>query len=346
MKINRTSYKNWHIEFLYSPLYEMFCSLHVLFSPEHHKYRESWAIDLQAEMTVKLYDTLAFYHELTNYWNSFMDYCEWHDRLNGFNVIAAINEIEGYSLEAFVYMVFEHKLPQDSVKKLVQYKRIPQGTFTPIQLTFMEDMPHHREVLIGALKEYYYLHFQTTQLEIEPYMIRTLKAHKSLSEYMDFLDYMDMLHPRIEISQDRVSLHKYDRFDILFHKLKRVEIRISTFIDPHLLVNFAEDYLMLCIRAKMEKHENDVHEDLIHVMKAFGDKTRMRIIKYMYRNPVNTQELAIKLDISEAGVSKHLKVLFNANIIKKMRKGNYILYFLDQQTIDRVPMNIYQYLDE
>lgn len=346
MKIDRASYNNWHIEFLYSPLYEMFCSLHVLFSPEHHKYRESWAVELKSEMTVKLYDTLEFYHDLTNRWNSFMDFCDWNEQLNGFNVIAAINDIEGYKLEDYVLMIFENKLDRDCVRKLLAHNRIPIGVFTPSQMTFMGDVLHHKERLIGALKTYYYLHYQTIQLETEPYMIRTLQAHKSLSEHMDFLDYMDMLHPRIEIAEDRVSLLKYDRFDILFEKLRRVEIRISTFIDPHLLVNFAEDYLMLCIRAKMEKYENDVHEDLIQVMKAFGDKTRMRIIKYMYKNPVNTQELAIKLDISEAGVSKHLKVLFKANIIKKMRKGNYILYFLDQQTIDRVPMNIYQYLDD
>jgi len=346
MKIERTSYKGWVVEFVYSPLFEMFCTLHVLYRPEHHKNRQEWAGQMSERMTTKLYKALSFYNDLTYGWDSFMDYLDWDDSENGFDVIKALMYVDQYDDHKFIDMIFRSRLSSEMIDRFVNNRRIPDFDLSPVELAFLEAYDHHRSEIISCLKEYHYLHFHEVQIETESYMIRTLKAHKSLSEHMDLLDYMDMLHPRIEICEDRVSLHKYQRFDIFFNELKTLHVRISTFIDPHLWVNFRSDYLLLCIRAKMIQEENDVHEDLVGMLKALGDRTRLRIIKYLYKKPYSTQELAIHLDISEAGVSKHLKVLYKANVIKKMRKGNYILYFFDQMAIDMIPMNVYQFLDE
>lgn len=72
----------------------------------------------------------------------------------------------------------------------------------------------------------------------------------------------------------------------------------------------------------------------------------MKIVKLLYDKPLCTQEISLMIEISEAGISKHLKLLFKAGLIRKIRKGNFVLYYLEKEMIDRIPMNIYQYLDE
>lgn len=57
----------------------------------------------------------------------------------------------------------------------------------------------------------------------------------------------------------------------------------------------------------VESIESDIPEDLVQIFKVLGDKTRLRIIKLLMQNVCTTQELAQKLEISEAAVSKHLQ---------------------------------------
>ncbi len=346
MIINRKKYRDWEIYFTYSPLFELFCSLHVLFNPEHHKMRHQWALEMKQEMCSKLYNKLKHYDEVTQGWMGAMEFMRINDGFNDFNVIRGIDQMSKMDLEYFAYLMLNKEISVFDIKKIITLKKVHIDDLNQSQRSFILDVEAHRGALVSLLKEYHYLHFQVLQASLEPYLIRTLKSHKCLSEQMDFLDYIDTLHPRLEIRDDRISLHKYKRFDIMYDNLKSIEIGISTFIDPHLLVGFEDAHVSLHIRAKIEKYHNDVHEDLVIKLKALGDQTRMRIIKHLYKRPTSTQDLAVRLEISEAGISKHLKLLNRAGIIEKKREGNFMLYSLTPNVIDRVPMDVYQYLDE
>lgn len=81
------------------------------------------------------------------------------------------------------------------------------------------------------------------------------------------------------------------------------------------------------------------------IFKAIADETRMKIIRNLYREPMSTQKLADKLNLTEACISKHLKILFNASMVTKVRDGNYMNYHLDQMIIDSLVMYMYEYLN-
>jgi len=346
MRIQRDSINDWKIEFVYSPLFEMFCSLHVLFNPEHHKMRSGWAHTTHAEMDKNLFAKLDFFNEVTSGYMGAMEFVHLGDEFCDFNIIRSIDYIEKQDVISFLYLIFNKTIKEFDIKKILTLEKVH---ITGIKQEWVEVLlePEKFKVeFISCLKEYYYLHFQEIQMEIEPYLVKTLKSHKVLGDNMDFLDYLSILHPRIEKCDDRISLHKYKRFDFMFEDIKKIEIGISTFIDPHLLMGEDDRFLSLTIRAKINKVHSDVHEDMIKALKALGDKTRMKIIKCLYEKPTSTQELSSRLEVSEAGISKHLKILFNAKVINKIRQGNYILYFLDKLSIDRIPMDVYQYLDE
>jgi DNA-binding transcriptional ArsR family regulator len=345
MKIQGQDYKNWTIEFVYAPFFEMMCSLHVLFHPAHHKNREIWADNMTRRMNKKLYKTLSFFDVVSDTYLGAMEFLYIDEVYHDFNVIKSLDALNLMDGTDFQYLLLNKSVDRDTIKAYQKTDKHQEGISVECHDFLMAPSFYQKE-LVSALKEYYYLYFQEELLKLEPFLVRSLHAQKGLSDCMEFGEYLSILHPRIEVLEDRISLHKYKRFDFLNEDIKGIEIGISSFIDPHLLMGDINGVLSLCIRAKVEKIEDRVHDDLVDVLKALGDKSRMKIIKLLYNKPLCTQEISLMLDISEAGISKHLKLLFKANLIRKIRKGNFVLYYLEREMIDRIPMNIYQYLDE
>jgi len=344
--INRDAFIHWNVTFEYSPLFEMICSLHVLFSPEHHRMRLDWATSLKDEMDVELYNGLELFDKISHGWMSVLDFLDLYPELNDHSVVKSLTEFEEIDVDIFTEILFENKLEPVDIKKIRVLNKIHLENLDSESRMYLLNMEMYKKRLFILLNRYYSEHFKYIQEETQPYLIRALEAHKSLSEMMPFLDYIRLLHPRIEVGENIVHFHKYKRFDMPFKDIKIVRIRISSFIDPHLLVGLNEGKMQLTIRAKIKKVENDVHDDLFNTLKALADKTRLRILKHLFRHPCSTQELAIQLEMSEAAVSKHLKKMMGAGLLSKIRHGNYVLYYLDRIEIDRLPMNMYQYLDE
>src|SRR5262249_20085353 len=74
-------------------------------------------------------------------------------------------------------------------------------------------------------------------------------------------------------------------------------------------------------------------EDVVHVLRALADPTRLRTLKLIAAGERSTQELAPLIGISEAGLSKHLRLLARAGLVRARREGYYVLYRVD---LDRV----------
>ncbi|GAU77145.1 helix-turn-helix transcriptional regulator [Fusibacter sp. 3D3] len=346
MKISRTHYGDWAIDFVYAPYFEMLCSLHVLFHADHHKARQKWAVETKQKMSPSLYNRLAYFDIVTDGWMGAMEFRYLDEAYNDFNVVSGIRKLEAIPNLEFAHLMLNRTVSLSDIRKILVLKKCHMDTLNQEQIEFMLDVENYKDDFISALKTYFYLHFQEVQIETEAFMIGTLKAHKKLSESMDFLKYLELLHPRIEATATHLRLYKFKTFDFNYESIKRVEIGISTFIDPHLLVGYEADFLSLTIRAKMEHMNDEVHDDLVILIKALGDKTRLKMLKCLYEKPWSTQALAEKLAISEAGISKQLKILNQACLVRKIRQGNFILYYINTEMIDRIPMNVYQYLDE
>jgi DNA-binding transcriptional ArsR family regulator len=62
--------------------------------------------------------------------------------------------------------------------------------------------------------------------------------------------------------------------------------------------------------------------------RALGDPTRLRALKLIAARPRTTQELAPLVGISEAGLSKHLRLLARAGVVESHREGYYVVYTL------------------
>ena len=322
MKIHTINENKWKVEFTYSPLFEVLCSIHVLINPQHHLERILWGKNMKDKLPQDLHEKLTYLAEITSDWCAIMDLCNIYEECDDFNIMVALDFIDDLSLEAFNF-VFE---------KYNELKKIH----------FDETL---KKTMVRVLKEYYLIYFEKELRYIEPLLIRSLKRDFQVCNTKGVLNYINELHSRIQVTEEAFLFHKYTLFTIPFDKLKRLVIRVSSFISPHLLMDYGADMVQFTTTAHLDTKIEKVPMDLLKLMKALSDETRLKIIKQLRKSKGSTQSLALKLNLTEACISKHLKMLYDAQLLYKERDGSYIYYYLNTFLIDRIPLGLYEYLD-
>lgn len=77
--------------------------------------------------------------------------------------------------------------------------------------------------------------------------------------------------------------------------------------------------------------------DLIQLMKALSDETRMRILNILKDGELCVCEIETILDVSQSNASRHLTKLTNAKIVDYYKVNKYVYYKMDQETIKEFP---------
>ncbi|SFM78726.1 ArsR/SmtB family transcription factor [Thermodesulforhabdus norvegica] len=67
-------------------------------------------------------------------------------------------------------------------------------------------------------------------------------------------------------------------------------------------------------------------KDFIRVMKALSDPNRVKIIKLLTVRELCVCEIQAALNISQPTVSKHLKILEDAGLVKSKKNGLWVIY--------------------
>lgn len=73
--------------------------------------------------------------------------------------------------------------------------------------------------------------------------------------------------------------------------------------------------------------------DINKVLRAIADDTRMKIISLLLRHPYCVRALARELNLSEATVSQHLKVLRQAGLVTGDKRGYYMHYLVERSVL-------------
>jgi hypothetical protein len=60
---------------------------------------------------------------------------------------------------------------------------------------------------------------------------------------------------------------------------------------------------------------------LVGVLRALADDTRLRAVRLIAERPRSTQQLAPLVGITEAALSKHLRILADAGLVERHREG-------------------------
>jgi len=75
---------------------------------------------------------------------------------------------------------------------------------------------------------------------------------------------------------------------------------------------------------------SEVHVLLIvETFRALADPTRARILHALTQRPLCVRDLTLVVGISESGVSHQLRLLRDRRLVKAQRKGNLVVYQVD-----------------
>lgn len=76
------------------------------------------------------------------------------------------------------------------------------------------------------------------------------------------------------------------------------------------------------------------------ILKAIADDTRMKIITLLLQHNYCVRALSRKLEISEAAVSQHLKVLREAGLLSGEKKGYFMHYDVNRNQLHELAREI------
>jgi len=69
------------------------------------------------------------------------------------------------------------------------------------------------------------------------------------------------------------------------------------------------------------------------VFEALSSTVRRKILAYISEGPLSAGDIAERFDMSQPAISKHLKVLENADLVEKSREGQFLIYEMRTDTL-------------
>lgn len=77
--------------------------------------------------------------------------------------------------------------------------------------------------------------------------------------------------------------------------------------------------------------------NLIQVMKALGDETRLRILNLLLKGELCVCELEHLLDINQSNASRHLNKLIVSGIVEFEKRALYVYYRINKELYNKYP---------
>ena len=87
-------------------------------------------------------------------------------------------------------------------------------------------------------------------------------------------------------------------------------------------------------------------QDLIKVMKALSDETRLRILRVLLEQECCVCEVMQALDISQSRASRNLGILQDAGFLRARRDGPWIVYSVDWESANRYATSLAKLLKD
>ena len=78
-------------------------------------------------------------------------------------------------------------------------------------------------------------------------------------------------------------------------------------------------------------------EQLIKVFKALGDGKRLEILRLINaEDDICACDILETMDIVQSGLSQHIKILCNADLVKCRRDGKWMHYTINRETFEKI----------
>jgi len=306
-------------EIFFSPLFEMFAAMHVICNPEHHTGRLGWWERVKRLVDAELIDEIRALSDCTDEWMipaDFVSVDPWSDARD-MDIEEALRTLDSFNIR--------------------HWKKIFELNGSDVTLS-------QKKRIIEVSREFYEKYFRQEIIVIEPLMTAALKRVLKEWEKEGIAKASENIHERLKFGESEVVFYKNKEYRYAYSDIDKIYLTGSTFLSPHLIMGYNDKTLLTVKYFGNKSAQSAPPKDLVSLYNGLADGTRLRILKSLKHMPDSTQHLAKKLGISEAAVSKQLKVLSAGGLVNKTRKGNYMIYSVDETALDFLTYRIYEYL--
>jgi DNA-binding transcriptional ArsR family regulator len=338
------------VAFAYSPLLEAVLSLHVLVAPKHHPLQHAWVRSARRLSPRVKRELRAFAFLYRQFVPDFCfpspdtEFASFEEELDAFLALDPV-------LRAFDFLrpMWDHEGERDPAKLELPEARAAAvrnarrlGGDPELALLLFDDADELSRRFVSLLRAYWSEAFEREWQRLEPRLASTVEeageqiAAGSLYRLLETMP----RRLRVDVEREEFGVDVPHDHTIEVDESRPVVLTPSFFAWPHVHVQCDEPWpLGLVYPAPFVAREAArplPSSELLRVLRALADDTRLRALRLIAEHPRSTQELAPLVGISEAGLSKHLRQLAECGILETRRDGYYVLYSLRSDRIEPV----------
>jgi len=341
------------VSFAYSPLVEAVLSLHVLVEPKHHPLQHEFVRRMRSLSPGlrRRIGELAFVYRRTM--PDFFSPSP-HEGYGGFD--EELKRIQLYDDQTLALEllrpIYDHAGQRDVALLSDPDVRAYMRDAPPLARLIFDDPRALTRMLGELLADYWEQAFAAEWERLEPRLATAVSDAGRTIASEGLYALLRGLSPRLRVDATR------EEFGLDIPHDHRVEItgsdRLvlvpSAFVWPHVRVNCDDPWPLSVIYPASfvvaDARPRIPSADLVQLLRALGDDTRLRALRLIAERPRSTQELAPLVGISEAGLSKHLRQLAQVGVVTTRRDGYYVLYSLDTDRLAPLSQTLLAFLGD
>ena len=334
------------IAFGLSPAQEAVISLHVLSDPSHHPLHVPWVIQSRKLLSPGLKAELEAFQILykkrvVNLWEPQPGpgYSSFEEELTALSN----TPIEEYTSQVSRILLGEpaaHEtvLYEDRVRQtMIEQATTHYPASLAIVLELLEDPLQSRKHFCQCLGDYWEVCLAGEWQRLEDAFLQDIESRGHTLLRRGVLGLLSTLSPELHVNlQTGRGIRKSDvDMTIEFNDSDILFLIPSHFVWPHVMVKLNRPrHLKYAIQEHWYQGQAPIPpERLLKLIRATGDVTRFQILQLLSHKEHSTRELAGIIGVSEAAISKQLRILQDVNLIKPRRESYYVFYSLVENSL-------------
>jgi DNA-binding transcriptional ArsR family regulator len=358
IRFHLPAYAPERLAFAYSPLLEAVLSLHVVLEPKHHPLQHDWVRRMRGlpHALRRRIGEFAFAYRRT-----LPDLLapSPNAELRSFDeemALLAANDESTLALE-FLRPIYDHAgrrdkrlLSSNGVRRQALANAAALGTSAEVASLIFDDPKRLAREFAALLTEYWDAAFREEWDRLEPRLAGAVGEAGRAIAAGGLHAFLRGLSPRLRVdpAREEFGLDVPHDHRVEVTEENRLVLVPSAFVWPHVQLNcdppwplnivYPASFVIADARPRIPS------TDLVRVLRALADDTRLRSLRLIAERPRSTQELAPLVGISEAGLSKHLRQLAQAGVVTTRRDGYYVLYSLVSERLEPLSDTLQHFL--
>lgn len=242
------------------------------------------------------------------------------------------------------------KLETDAMRARVLERAAHEGGSPELARLAFEDPAALSRRFADVLEWYWTEAFSAEWKRLEPRLAASVEEAGLVIASEDLYAFLGQLSPRLRVDAqvEEFGLDLPHHHRVAITDGAPLSLVPSEYVWPHVAVNcdppwplalvYPAPFMVRAARPDLPPDE------LLRLLKAVGDGTRLRALRLVAEQPRTTQELAPLVGITEAGLSKHLRMLADAGAVEARREGYYVLYSLVPERLETLSSALLSFL--